>query len=127
VTAYARRPEATADLRSTAAAVGVELRVRPWDEAGDGLRSDVVVSTVPRGAADGLAPRVPARCATLLDVVYEPWPTPLAAAWSAAGGTVASGLDLLLHQAIGQVREMSGRTPSVAPMREALEAAAAAR
>jgi shikimate dehydrogenase len=40
----------------------------------------------------------------LLDVAYEPWPSELAAAWTAVGGTVVSGLEMLLHQAIGQVR-----------------------
>jgi shikimate dehydrogenase len=83
---------------------------------------------VPSGAADELVPLVPARVAgVLLDVVYDPWPTPLARAWADAGGAVASGLDLLLHQAVRQVELMTGRTPSLVGMREALEAAAAAR
>ncbi|MBI1377152.1 MAG: shikimate dehydrogenase [Frankiales bacterium] len=127
VTAYARRPGAADDLRATAEAVGVALEVRPWDQAGSGLNAGVVVSTVPRGVADALSGAVPARAGTLLDVVYDPWPTPLAGAWAAAGGAVGSGLDLLLHQAVAQVRLMTGRTPTVAVLRAALEAAAAAR
>jgi shikimate dehydrogenase len=127
VTAYVRRPAAAEDLRGTAEAVGVTLEVRAWADAGSGLGADVVVSTVPRGAADPLAGQVPTTPGTLLDVVYDPWPTPLAAAWTARGGAVASGLDLLLHQAVRQVRLMTGRDAPVAVMRAALEAAAADR
>jgi shikimate dehydrogenase len=121
VTAYVRRPQAAGDLHVTAAAVGVEIEVRPWAGATEGLGADVVVSTVPAGAADELAAAVPAAPATLLDVVYSPWPTPLATAWSAAGGRVVSGLDLLLHQAVRQVLLMTGRAAPVEVMRAALE------
>jgi shikimate dehydrogenase len=44
----------------------------------------------------------------LFDVVYDPWPTPLAAAWEKRGGAVTSGLDLLVHQAVGQLKLMTG-------------------
>ncbi|MFN8167203.1 MAG: shikimate dehydrogenase [Candidatus Nanopelagicales bacterium] len=122
-----RRPEAAADLRSTALAAGVGLEVVGWDGVDDVLARDVVVSTVPSGAADPLALRLPARPGVLLDVVYDPWPTPLARAWADAGGAVSFGLDLLLHQAVRQVELMTGRTPSTAGLRAALEAAAGAR
>ena len=73
--------------------------------------------------ADALAEDLPTSSGTLLDVVYEPWPTPLASAWSAGGGAIASGLDMLLHQAVVQVRLMTGQEPSIGPMRSALLAA----
>jgi shikimate dehydrogenase len=44
----------------------------------------------------------------LFDVVYDPWPTPLAVAWEKRGGGVTSGLDLLVHQAVGQLKLMTG-------------------
>jgi shikimate dehydrogenase len=56
----------------------------------------------------------------LLDVLYAPWPTPLAAAWAAAGGTVLGGLDLLVHQAVLQVELMTGRSVPVHVLRQAL-------
>jgi len=127
VTAYVRRPEAADGLVRTAADVGVALEVRPWAEAVRGLEADVVVSTVPRGAADELVDAVPAAPGTLLDVVYDPWPTALAAAWSGRGGEVASGLDLLLHQAVRQVRLMTGLDAPVEVLRAALAEAASAR
>jgi shikimate dehydrogenase len=126
----ARRPEAAAAVRETALEVGVTLEVVGWDSLLDALEADVVVSTVPRGVLDPVAPQVAdagGPRGALLDVVYDPWPTALASAWSRAGGTVASGLDMLLHQAVRQVELMTGRTPSVEAMRTALTAAAAAR
>ncbi|NEB52801.1 shikimate dehydrogenase, partial [Streptomyces griseus] len=54
--------------------------------------------------------------------------TALAAAWSARGGAVVGGLDLLVHQALLQVEQMTGRAPApLAAMRQAGEAALAAR
>jgi shikimate dehydrogenase len=44
------------------------------------------------------------RRALLLDVAYEPWPTPIARQWQAVGGHVVSGLAMLVHQALLQVR-----------------------
>jgi shikimate dehydrogenase len=127
ITAHVRRPEAATDLVRTAVAVGVELEIRPWSVSAVSLGADVVISTVPRGVADELASLVPDAPGTLLDVVYDPWPTALASTWLRHGGAVASGLDLLLHQAVRQVRLMTGREPSTEVLRAALVAAAAAR
>ena len=46
----------------------------------------------------------------MLDAVYEDWPTPLARAAGAAGVPVLGGVHLLVHQAVGQVALMTGRT-----------------
>jgi len=98
--------------------LGLSPRLVPLDAA-DGLDGDVVVSTLPAGAGDALVPAVPSSPGVLLDVVYAPWPTALARAWAAAGGTVVSGFDMLLHQAVAQVRLMTGREPDVGAMRAA--------
>jgi shikimate 5-dehydrogenase len=64
----------------------------------------------------------------LFDIVYHPWPTRLAAAWMAAGGTVVGGLDLLVEQAALQVELMTGCRPApLDVMRAAGEAALSAR
>lgn len=130
IVVVARRPEAASGVLATAVELGVAVEVLGWDSLPDALEADVVVSTVPRGAVDAAADGVrslggPRGC--LLDVVYDPWPTPLAAAWSDAGGAVASGLAMLLHQAVRQVELMTGLTPPVEALRAALEQAAAAR
>jgi shikimate dehydrogenase len=47
----------------------------------------------------------------VLDVVYDPWPTPLGVATERAGRVLVSGLDLLAHQAVLQVGLMTGLVP----------------
>ena len=118
-----RDPGRAGDLRATADRLGVELDLRAG-LAGPVPAADLVISTLPAGAADGLAP--PAG-AVVLDVVYAPWPTRFAAAAAAAGGTVVSGLAMLLHQAAAQVELMTGRPAPVPAMRAALDAAVRAR
>jgi len=113
-TVYLRRPAAAADLEDCAARLGVDVARRPWAEAGEGLAAALVVSTVPAGAADFLAGCVPERPGTLFDVVYRPWPSPLATAWAGRRGRVVGGLDLLVHQAARQVLLMTGSTRSTA-------------
>jgi shikimate dehydrogenase len=74
--------------------------------------SDLVISTLPGDAE--LPAEFPAllRADTLLfDVGYAPWPTALASSWAAAGGRTASGLTMLLHQALIQVRIFVGNDP----------------
>ncbi len=44
----------------------------------------------------------------LLDVAYDPWPSRIAAAWQEAGGTVVPGLEMLIYQAVEQVRHFTG-------------------
>jgi shikimate dehydrogenase len=90
----------------------------------------VVISTVPAGAADHFAASFAALVPSpevLLDVVYHPWPTPLAAAAARAGAVVASGFDLLLHQAALQVTLMTDRQAPLERMRQAGLAALAQR
>ncbi len=109
VTVMARRPGHARDaLTGLAARLGVELEVVGW---GPTVPSgDVLVSTVVRGAADPIAAAAAAAAPVVFDVIYDPWPTPLAAAAEALGRTVCNGLDLLVHQAVGQIFLMTGRT-----------------
>ncbi len=89
--------------------------------------ADLVISTLPGGAADPLSSTRWNPGTTVLDVVYAPWPTPFAGSALAAGCQVVSGLTVLLHQAVAQVELMTGRPGPVQAMRTALGAAAAAR
>ncbi|QWC85259.1 shikimate dehydrogenase [Nocardioidaceae bacterium] len=92
------------------------------------LAVDVVVSTIPAAAQTPALVRRCAPAAVVFEVLYDPWPTPLASAATEAGQTLVSGLDLLVHQAARQLELMTGvPTAPVAAMRQAGERALAAR
>ena len=107
-TAYVRTPARAEALAATAEAVGLRLTVRPWSAAAEGLAAPLVVNTTTAGAADALVTAVPRSVGTLFEVLYDPWPTPLAAAWAARRATVVDGLELLVRQAVLQVGLMTG-------------------
>jgi len=89
--------------------------------------ADVVVCTLPPGAADDLANAISSRgTGVLLDCAYHPRPTALATAWRAAGGTAVTGERMLLHQAGEQVRLMTGSPAPLDAMDDAVRAALAA-
>jgi shikimate dehydrogenase len=128
VTAYVRSEARAEEMRGWGERLGVDVRTAAWDDAAEAFAAPLVVATTPAGTTDTLAASVPDRPGTLFDVLYDPWPTRLAAAWSARGGKVVGGLDLLVHQAVLQVEQMTGRTPGpLAAMRAAGEAALAQR
>ncbi|MEU5702653.1 shikimate dehydrogenase [Streptomyces aurantiacus] len=128
VVAYVRSEERAAEMRQWGERLGIEVRTAHWSDAERALRAPLVIATTPAGATDALAAAVPERPATLFDVLYDPWPTDLAARWSAYGGAVVSGLDLLVHQAVLQVEQMTGLAPvPVGVMRAAGEKSLAAR
>ncbi|MFC8818013.1 shikimate dehydrogenase [Streptomyces rochei] len=126
ITVYVRSEARAAEMRGWAERLEADVRIADWADAEEALRAPLVVATTPAGTTDALAGAVPEMPATLFDVLYDPWPTTLAARWSAYGGAVVSGLDLLLHQAVLQVEQMTGRSPApLAAMRAAGERALA--
>ncbi len=128
VTAYVRSAARATEMEQWGERLGVPVRCADWSEAAAAFGAPLVVATTPAGATDALAAEVPDRPGALFDVLYEPWPTPLAGAWATHGGTVVGGLDLLVHQAVLQVEQMTGvaRAP-LAAMRAAGEAALGSR
>ncbi|MFI6854616.1 shikimate dehydrogenase [Streptomyces sp. NPDC050416] len=128
ITVYVRSETRAAEMRQWAERLEVSVRIADWADAEQALHAPLVISTTPAGTTDALARSVPERPTALFDVLYEPWPTALAARWSAYGGAVVSGLDLLVHQAVLQVEQMTGRAPApLDAMRKAGERALAAR
>jgi shikimate 5-dehydrogenase len=109
VTLAVRTPARAAEAVAAAGRLGVPVTVRTLDELDELLDVDLVMSTLPAGAADPYANRIAASGAAVFDVVYAPWPTRLAAAVVAAGGSVVGGFEMLLHQAVRQVALMTGR------------------
>ncbi|MEV5888758.1 shikimate dehydrogenase [Nonomuraea fuscirosea] len=106
-TLLVRDPARAGATAAVAERLGVALAVETFDKLDARTRVDLVVSTLPGGAADVFADRL-ARVPALFDVVYSPWPTGAAAAVQAAGGIVIGGFEMLLHQAVRQVRLMTG-------------------
>ncbi|MCP2298240.1 shikimate dehydrogenase [Nocardia amikacinitolerans] len=88
---------------------------------GASASADAVVSTIPAEAGALVAEAV-AVAPVVLDAIYNPWPTPLAAAVERAGHTVVSGLQMLLNQAYGQVEQFTGRPAPRAAMAAAVDA-----
>jgi shikimate dehydrogenase len=122
ITIAARNRNKAAPLVALAQRSGVEGR---WCDIDGGelahavVDVGVVVNTIPADAAARYAPTL-AATPRLLDAIYDPWPTPLAAAVEAAGGEVISGLQMLLHQAFTQVEQFTGLPAPVEAMRAAL-------
>jgi shikimate dehydrogenase len=114
----------TADLAATAERCGVGLEIATLTDPGGALDADLVVSTLPAGAADLVADHAWTPGQTVLDVVYTGWPTTLARAAADAGAAARSGAAMLLYQAAEQVELMTGRPAPVEAMRSALLAAA---
>ena len=107
---HRRAPEVVVDSLPDAVAAG---------GLGGGAGADLLVSTIPGRAQTA---EVLAACASVpqvFDVVYDPWPTPLARATEESGRVLVSGLDLLAHQAVLQLQVMAGRSVPVELLRAA--------
>jgi shikimate dehydrogenase len=121
---FVRDPARAGAVLATADRLALKVRLRRLDDLkqGETVAQDLLISTVPAGAADSYAERtVFSRTPPMavMDVVYHPWPTPLAQAAAQAGAIVASGFAMLLHQAAAQVELMTGKPAPLEAMRRA--------
>ncbi len=102
------------------------VHVRGFDESA--VQADILVSTIPVQAQTERVVALSTAAPVVFDVLYDPWPTPLAEFARAEGRILVSGLDLLVHQACGQFTLMTGIAEApVDAMREAGERALAER
>ncbi|WP_243059895.1 shikimate dehydrogenase [Nocardioides sp. SR21] len=125
VRVLARTPERAEATAHAIAQHPSQPRVEVLSLADADVVGEVVVSTIPAEAQDD---DLVARCAdvpVVFEVVYDPWPTPLAAA--AAGRVLVGGLDLLVHQAVLQFELFTGVPGPLDAMRAAGEEVLAAR
>lgn len=100
------------------------VRITRIDEAA-AFEVDVVASTIPVEAQEPHLIRACEGVPTVFEIVYHPWPTPLAA--SVGDRVLVSGFDLLLHQAAVQFELFTGEPAPLDAMRAAGEGALAAR
>ncbi|MFC7402250.1 shikimate dehydrogenase family protein [Citricoccus sp. GCM10030269] len=124
---FVRTPSRAAEHADLAAGYGLDPAVHLLEDfptSAPGFRA--VVATLPPRAADPVGEhlRVAASKETLpplpplpplLDAAYDPWPSELATAWESRGGQVVSGLEMLLYQAVEQVRLFTGRLDTAVP------------
>jgi shikimate-5-dehydrogenase len=126
-TVLVRNLARTGELRETAERLGMRPTISGGLFTEPLPAADLVISTLPGGAADPLSATRWKPDTTVLDVVYAPWPTSFAGSALAAGCPVVSGLTVLLYQAVAQVELMTGHPGPVEAMRTALVAAVTAR
>jgi len=112
---------AAVDRHGHGPAISVGRLTEPFDEV------DVLVSTIPADAQTAALVESAAGSRVVFDVLYDPWPTPIARAAVDRGQVLVGGLDLLVHQAALQVRLMTGLEAPLDAMRRAGEAALARR
>lgn len=120
ITVVARDPDKAARLLELGDELGVPTGFCSLDAVALPEAATVLINTLPAEVAARYAPAL-AGIPVLLDAIYEPWPTPLAAAVAAAGGRVISGLQMLLHQAFTQVELFTGQPAPRAAMAAALD------
>jgi shikimate dehydrogenase len=109
---YVRDVSRAGNATLAAQASGVLASVHDLSSFCETSSSSVTICTLPGSVdvdvpADGLAGR------TLIDVAYSPWPTTRAVAWQATGGSVVSGLHMLVRQAVIQVRIFVSGSPEI--------------
>jgi shikimate dehydrogenase len=119
-----RSRDRAAQALAVADRFGVPVLLGGLDQVRPALDAGVLINTLPGAAATAWSESLPSFRGTsppgvLLDVNYHPWPTVAAAAWTAAGGIVVGGFEMLLHQAAVQVTLMTGLEAPVEAMRAA--------
>lgn len=112
VQVLARTPGKAESLVALGRVLGAAVTVVPWGEPLTG-HPDAVISTVPGGESLPEFSLDVRSSALLFDVAYDPWPSDLARSWTDAGGAVISGLNLLVNQAVGQIRIFVADDPTV--------------
>lgn len=111
----ARNRESRKTLIEFAKSLGLEAR-RGFSMVAALASADLVISTLPGGSLDGVAERLETRTSfkprgLLLDVAYSPWPSKLASLWTARSAPVTSGKEMLLWQALAQIRIFRNHDP----------------
>lgn len=98
----ARRPERASGLVRLGETLGVQVSVASLTDPVDEV--ELTVASLPGATVldDHLVRLLAHSGGALFDVAYSPWPSALASSWT--GGQAISGLGMLLHQAVRQIR-----------------------
>lgn len=106
---FVRSLDRAGKVTDAAERLGAQVTLRALGEAAASLAGyDAVVCTLPPHGADELATEFATFNASvsgvLLDAAYDPWPSAIARSWQDAGGAIAPGIDMLIFQAVDQIR-----------------------
>lgn len=131
VTILARRPEAATTLAARFAGVAGADHASNMHCVGYGLNdprlkeepellsgASTIISTLPGHAAKDIDLPEVLLSVPLFDVAYDPWPSPLADRWRAHGSSAHSGIGMLVHQALRQLRIFLNGDPALPLERE---------
>ena len=130
VTLIARNQIAAKQTQSLAAKSGFGIDIRSFKALNRLLATaDIVISTLPAGALDTYATKLGKHWfykprGLFFDVAYSSWPSAFAAAWMARSLPAVSGIEMLIFQAIGQLRVFTtGSAETPLPNERAVELA----
>ena len=105
---FARNRKTQRDLLRFAAELGLQSSKCYFLSIGL-QRAQLTLSTLPGGALDMVSKSLSKKLSNvpgglLLDAAYHPWPSRFASFWMARDKPVVSGLDMLVWQAVAQIR-----------------------
>jgi shikimate dehydrogenase len=107
----ARRPERASGLVALGERLGVVVEAGPL--VGPVVAVDLTIATLPSGTSlpELTTAALGENGGALFDAAYAPWPSALATGWGS--GVVVSGLGMLLHQAVRQIRIFRHGDPAI--------------
>ena len=130
VTVVARDAMKAKQTRSLALDAGFSIDIRSFKALYRSLATaDIVISTLPAGALDSYATKLGRAWffkprGLFFDIAYSSWPSAFASAWMARSLPAVSGIEMLIFQAIAQLRVFtSGDVDAALPNERAVELA----
>ncbi|MEY4349081.1 MAG: hypothetical protein RL719_378 [Actinomycetota bacterium] len=115
VNVFSRNSDAAAEtlqLLSASPTGDIEGQWLPLEAAADFGGADLTCNTLPAEVAAGIEVDVPLSDGWLFDVAYNPWPSAISRGWPE--GNRISGIEMLLNQALAQIRIFVNGDPSIA-------------
>jgi len=110
-----RQAQRASQALELAGQLGLEASWISWDGVMSLGGVSLVVTTTPGGVdVSGLVSDELVSQAALFDVAYDPWPSQAAKRWDSSPHPVVSGLSMLVHQALVQIRLFTTGDPEMA-------------
>ncbi len=130
VIVVARDVKKAKQTKSLALDAGFSIDIRSFKAISRSLATaDIVISTLPAGALDSYATTLGRNWffkprGLFFDIAYSAWPSAFASAWMARSLPAVSGIEMLIFQAIAQLRVFtSGDVDAALPNERAVELA----